>query len=39
MIPRDTHDWDTSWGSNFVKVKLDNGTTQKIVIGHKRKCF
>ena len=33
----DTHDWDTSWGSNFVKVKLDNGTTQKIVVGHNKR--
>lgn len=41
MLPNvtlpDTHDWDTSWGNNFIKVKLDNGTTQKIVIGHNKR--
>ena len=33
----DTHDWDTSWGSNFIKVKFDNGTSQGIVIGHNKR--
>ncbi len=32
----DTHDWDTSWGSSISKVKLDNGTEKKIVIGHDK---
>lgn len=32
----DTHDWDTSWGSSISKVKFDNGTQQKIVVGHDK---
>ena len=32
----DTHDWDTSWGSSISKVTFDNGTKQKIVIGHDK---
>ena len=32
----DTHDWDTSWGSSISKVKMDNGTEKKIVIGHDK---
>jgi glucose dehydrogenase/plastocyanin len=33
----ETHDWDLSWGSNFVEVKFTNGTSQKIVIGHDKR--
>ncbi len=29
----DTHDWDLSWGSTLSKVKFDNGTEMKIIIG------
>lgn len=32
----DTHDWDTSWGSSINEVTLDNGTREKIVIGHDK---
>ena len=32
----DTHDWDTSWGSSISKVTYDNGTQEKIVIGHDK---
>jgi alcohol dehydrogenase (cytochrome c) len=32
----DTHDWDTSWGSNVVKVKLGTGPEKKAVIGHDK---
>jgi alcohol dehydrogenase (cytochrome c) len=32
----DTHDWDTSWGSSISKVTFDNGTQEKIVIGHDK---
>lgn len=32
----DTHDWDTSWGSSISKVKFENDTIKKIVIGHDK---
>ena len=32
----DTHDWDTSWGSSISKIAYDNGTQEKIVIGHDK---
>jgi alcohol dehydrogenase (cytochrome c) len=32
----DTHDWDTSWGSNLVSLASGNGT-QKLVIGHNKR--
>lgn len=32
----DTHDWDTSWGSSISKVKFDNGTQRKVIIGHDK---
>ena len=32
----DTHDWDTSWGSSISKVVSDNGTKNKIIIGHDK---
>jgi alcohol dehydrogenase (cytochrome c) len=32
----DTHDWDTSWGSNIRKVTYENGTQKKLVIGHDK---
>ena len=33
----ETHDWDLAWGNNFVEVKFENGTSQKIVIGHDKR--
>ncbi len=35
MVP-DVHDWDTSWGSSISKVKLEDGTEKKMVIGHDK---
>ncbi|HEY7082464.1 MAG TPA: PQQ-binding-like beta-propeller repeat protein, partial [Nitrososphaeraceae archaeon] len=32
----DTHDWDTSWGSSINEITLENGTREKIVIGHDK---
>lgn len=32
----DTHDWDTSWGSSVTRVRYENGTYPKIVIGHDK---
>jgi alcohol dehydrogenase (cytochrome c) len=32
----DTHDWDTSWGTNLVIVDYGNGPL-KVVIGHNRR--
>lgn len=32
----DTHDWDASWGSSISKVKYNNGTEKKIVVGHDK---
>jgi alcohol dehydrogenase (cytochrome c) len=32
----DTHDWDTSWGSSISKVRFDNGTQKKLVVGHDK---
>lgn len=29
----DTHDWDASWAATISKVRYDNGTERKIVIG------
>lgn len=29
----DTHDWDASWAATISKVKYDNGTEKKMVIG------
>ncbi len=35
VTPPDTHDWDTSWGSQLVSVQTNNGTI-KLVIGHDK---
>ncbi|MFB3764575.1 MAG: PQQ-binding-like beta-propeller repeat protein [Methanotrichaceae archaeon] len=32
----DTHDWDTTWGTNLMTAEI-NGTAQKIVIGHNKR--
>jgi alcohol dehydrogenase (cytochrome c) len=32
----DTHDWDASWGSSISKLKFDNGTVTKVVVGHDK---
>jgi alcohol dehydrogenase (cytochrome c) len=32
----DTHDWDTSWGSSVSNIKFENGSIQKIVVGHDK---
>jgi alcohol dehydrogenase (cytochrome c) len=32
----DTHDWDTTWGTNLVNVKV-NGSMQNVVIGHDKR--
>jgi alcohol dehydrogenase (cytochrome c) len=32
----DTHDWDTSWGSSVSNIKFENGSSNKIVIGHDK---
>lgn len=32
----DTHDWDTTWGTNLVTVDLGKGP-QKIVVGHDKR--
>ena len=32
----DTHDWDTSWGSSVTNVRFDNGTEEKVVVGHDK---
>ncbi len=32
----DTHDWDTTWGTNLVTIKTSNGT-QKAVAGHDKR--
>ncbi len=31
----DTHDWDTTWGTNFVTITTSNGT-EKAVVGHDK---
>jgi alcohol dehydrogenase (cytochrome c) len=32
----DTHDWDTTWGTNLVTIKTSSGT-QKAVVGHDKR--
>ena len=32
----DTHDWDTTWGTNLMTTNI-NGAIQKIVVGHNKR--
>jgi len=32
----DTHDWDTTWGTNLVEIKTSSGT-EKAVVGHDKR--